>query len=191
MLVDDMAEELNTTSHTLPSTTREDAEWIDLRPSNISLALTSVAALLAAGVVLWMELEDLTRLILLAALLIAAVVDLYFVRLKGKDAIAAFRLMVFEDARTKSLPVNADVESSKPPLRIQLRYRYPSRRGGVAEAEATVEPRCYVSVYFTSIVYHFSNDPAWRKWYPRVLPIWPDSIGRDAFRRLRVQLKWR
>ncbi len=168
-----------------------EAAWVEIRSSNVNLALTLVAPLCAAAVLLVIELPDWIRAVLLLLLLLTTIADVYLVRHKSAHAIAAFYL--FEQPVTSRLPADAapPVTAAQPRLGIRLRYRHPGKRGGIAEAEGLVGPRSYVSTYFTSISYRLSDDPAWRRWFPRVVSLWADGIDREAFRQVRVRLKWR
>jgi len=172
--------------------------WVAVQPSLISLTLTLTLPLLAVGGLFWIELEEWVRGALLAALLVAVSIDVYIVRLKSANAIGAFRLVLIEKVSVaplgeppESIQPSAVVGANERQLHIKLRFRNPSKKRSSAEAEGVVAKQSYVSTYFTSISYRLPDDPRWRKWLPRVLPIWPDSIERDAFRQVRVLLKWR
>jgi hypothetical protein len=174
----------------------DNAEWIDIRPSNVNLGLTLVAPVCALAILFLIDVPDWVRAVLAFLLLIVTVIDIYHVRMRAAHAVAAFRLIRRTAAPTALAEPGADaqVHALTPPadpLAIQLKYRYPARNGGVAETEGLVNPRCYVSTYFTSISYRLATDPSWRRWFPRVLSIWADGIDKDAFRRVRVVLKWR
>jgi len=179
-----------------------DKRWIEIKPSNVNLALTLLAPLFAAGAVVVIEMPDWVRAVLLTLLFVATIADVYLVRHLSAGAVSAFYLFELDtpDRPDSVRPVVSGGESSPSQhgaqqgvarqLGIRLRYRYPAKRGGEVEAEGVVGSRAYVSTYFTSIPYRLLADPGWRRWFPRVVSVWADGIDREAFRRVRVQLKW-
>jgi hypothetical protein len=138
------------------------------------------------------DLPDWGRAVIATAVFLVTIVDVYFVRHRNARAISALCLERREGGVVAAAPAEAE-KADKPQreLVLRLRYRFPGRAGGAPEVDATVLPRCYVSTYFTSISYLMPSDPAWRRWFPRVLPIWADGIDAEDFRRVRVLLKWR
>jgi hypothetical protein len=48
----------------------------------------------------------------------------------------------------------------------------------------------FVTPWFTAIPFRLDGDGRWRKVWPRLLPLWPDSLDAEAFRQVRVRLKW-
>jgi len=179
-----------------------DERWIEVKPSNVNLALTLVATLFAAGVTLVVEMPDWVRAVLLTLLFVATIADVYLVRHLSAGAVSAFYLFELDTPLSpdsvrpvlsggESSPLGHGVQQAAArQLGIRLRYRHPAKRGGGVEAEGVVESRAYVSTYFTSIPYRLSGGPGWRRWFPQVVSLWADGIDREAFRRVRVQLKW-
>lgn len=173
-----------------------DIRWISLHPSNVNLALTVLAPVCAVALLFVVDLPDWGRAIIATAVLLVTVIDVYFVRQRNGRAISALSLERGKvdaggDVAPEAEMASGKIGESQQKLVLRLRYRFPSRVGGAAEVEATVLPRCYVSTYFTSISYLMPGDPAWRRWFPRVLTIWADGIDAEDFRRVRVLLKWR
>ncbi len=173
----------------------ETDSWIELRPSNVNLALTLAASLAALGVLFLIDVPEWARAAVAAALFIATAADVYFVRMRHARAVVAFRLTRVEEPVSSERLAQAGAPNGEMrlarELRIRLRYRNAKATGAAAEAEGIVMPRCYVSTYFTSIAYALPGDPGWRKWFPRVLPLWADGIDAECFRQVRVSLKWR
>jgi hypothetical protein len=171
-------------------TENQDPRWVNLRPSNTNLALTLLSALLACAALWLIDIPDWVRATILLLALIVLLCDVYIVRFKSANAIAAFYL--FE--RDIVLPQTADTDepSHQRVLCIRLRYANPSKRKSSApsEVEGVVTKSPYVSTYFTSIPYQLPDDPKWRRWMPRVLALWADGLDREQFRQVRVQLKW-
>jgi hypothetical protein len=170
--------------------------WISLRPSNVNLGLTLIAPVCPVALVFAVDLPEWGRALIVTAVFFVTVIDLYFVRHRNARSISAFLLErrkvdTVGDTATLDAKATGNMEDSPQKLILRLRYRFPDRAGGLAEVEAVVLPRCYVSTYFTSISYLMPGDPAWRRWFPRVLPIWADGIDAEDFRRVRVLLKWR
>ncbi|MFO0114080.1 MAG: hypothetical protein ACK53F_03705 [Betaproteobacteria bacterium] len=177
----------------------ESEAWIELRPSNVNLVLTLMASLSALGLLFLIDVPEWMRAAIVIVLLGGAVADVYFVRMRHARAVVAFRLTQIDQQSSPRAIIDdnasADAASARQGLGIQLRYRdswVTAPESEVeAEAEGVVLPRCYVSTYFTSIAYSLPDDPGWRRWFPRVLPLWADGIDAESFRQVRVRLKWR
>lgn len=73
-------------------------------------------------------------------------------------------------------------------LGLRLRLGRSPDAGQIVDAE--VLPNAFVTPLFVSIPYRQADDGRWRVWWPRVLPLWADQVEKDAFRRLRVRLRW-
>jgi|GEM_PF-1908434 len=179
-----------------------DERWIEIKPSNVNLALTLAAPLLAVVAAFFVQMPDWVRAAFLALLFLSTIADVYLVRHLSAGAVSAFYLFELDVPGSPHgpLPVVGAGEAYPPQHRtqpetarrlgIRLRYRHPTKRGGAVEAEGVLGSRAYVSTYFTSIPYRLPSDPRWRRWFPRVFSLWADGIDREAFRRVRVQLKW-
>lgn len=173
-----------------------DIRWVPLKPSHVNLALTLIAPICAVALLFIVDLPAGGRAVIALAVFVVTLIDVYFVRQSNARAIAALSLQrreadVAGDAGATAGMRPGKIGEQQQKLVLRLRYRFPARVGGVTEVEALVLPRCYVSTYFTSISYLMPGDPAWRRWFPRVLPIWADGIDAEEFRRIRVLLKWR
>ena len=162
-----------------------DPRWIELRVSRINIALNTAGVLIAictmASLPLPQWLQIATALIFLAAL----AWDLRLVMLKSGEAVGAFYVCDLDSSAHLNVP-----QSQAAKLGIRIRYALIGQ-GGVREAEGTILSGAFVSPWFTAVRYAMPGDPWWRKWWPRIIPIWPDSIAADQFRRLRVALKWK
>lgn len=169
--------------------------WIEIRPSNVNLALTLLVPLCAMAVLFLIELPDWLLAVLCTGLFLVTIADVYMVRQLSSGAVSAFRLFTppesFATGDMGGSEGDKSPRTSPQALGIRVRYRHPAKRGGVAEAEGVLGPRAYVSTYFTSFSYRLHGDPVWRRWFPRVISLWADGVDREAFRQVRVQLKWR
>ncbi len=178
----------------------QDPRWISLQPSLINLILTLLTGVLA-GASLWLiDIPEWVRAAILLWALIVLVIDVYWVRHQSAGAVGGFYLI----EREKVVPsLDQTTPSEKLPtpnktreLVVRLRYANPEKRkkaDGTIESEADgmVLSSPYVSTYFTTIPYRLPGDPPWRRWFPRVLALWADSLDRERFRETRVKLKWR
>jgi hypothetical protein len=166
-----------------------ETDWISLRPSKTSLLLTLTLPLAAAAVLFLLDLSQVVRLGLLCALLLVTVVDVYQVLQKHRGAVIAFRV------RRVVVDNEPEAEDGAPPskrgsaLLIDLRQRPTAGQTSGIEITAQVLPQTYVSVYFTSVAYRLGGDPAWRRYVPRVIAVWPDALEAEAYRQVRVLLR--
>ena len=173
-----------------------DPRWIMLRVSRINLGICVLGVLLAfpmmwvvSAVPVWI------RVALLAAFLFSMALDLRLVLLKGKDSVGAFYLFDLDrnaapaapDVRHGGLPAGKE----GPRLGIRIRLADTAKNISGAEREGVVLPGSFVSPWFTALRYRLPEDAAWRRWWPRVIPLWTDSLEAAAFRRTRVALKWK
>ena len=162
-----------------PANISADPRWIPVRVSRINLAVTGFGALLSFPVLLLLPIPLWIRLSLLAIFVAAMAWDIYLILLKAPGSAGAFYLFDL-DATAKS--------STSEQSRLGIRVR---RARTAAELEGTVLPKAFVSPWFTALRYRLPDDATWRRWWPRVIPLWTDSIDRDAFRKIRVELKWK
>ncbi len=174
----------------------QDSRWIIVKPSRIALAISLVGGVLAMVVVLFW-LPTLAHSVQLALALVASIAVLVHVRrslLRLPTSVLAFYLLELDvpiDAVGEMGDENAGAEDEKAPRPLQgmrLRFRTTAEE---EEILARVQANSFVTSWFTAIPYCLDTDRVWRKWWPRLLPIWPDAIEADDFRKLRVQLKWR
>jgi hypothetical protein len=154
----------------------QDPRWIRLRPSRIALGLSVGGALLAAIAIGVLPLPAALRATLLGAVGLLLLADFH-----GNHAhhgVESFCLLDSDPRR------DGDVG-----LAIRLRR---SRRGlQDVEIEGRVLDGAFVTPWFTSVPYRLPGDRRWRRIWPRLLALWPDRLEADAYRRLRVQLKWK
>jgi hypothetical protein len=165
-----------------------DPRWISIKPSTTNLILTLTSALLACGVLWLIDIEDWMRAIILLLALVVLAIDVYIVRFKSSDAIQAFYLFERDVVAASDPDAPSTLEKQ---LWVRIRFLNAAKRKSAAEIEALVHRAPYVSTYFSTIPYTLPNDPKWRRWLPRVISLWGDSLEREAFRQVRVQLKWR
>ncbi len=170
-----------------------ETEWISLRPSKTSLVLTLVLPVVAALVLFLLELSEVVRLGLLCVLLVVTVVDVYRVLQKHHGAVTSFRVRrVIAEPTPVDGASGIGPEAEKQPraaLQVSLRQRPSSGQLSATEITAEVLAQTYVSVYFTSIAYRRASDPAWRRYFPRILAIWPDAVDAELYRQVRVLLR--
>ncbi len=162
-----------------------DTRWIVLRVSRINIALNSIGVLMAIGAMAFLPLPQWLRISMALLFLAAFAWDLKLILLKSRDSVGAFYVFDLDSSVHAYAP---DTRSAK--LGIRVRYAIAGLIG-VREAEGAVLSGAFVSPWFTAVRYALPDDPRWRKWWPHILPIWPDCIAADQFRRLRVALKWK
>lgn len=153
-----------------------DPRWVAVKPSRIALALTGVMAMAALAVILWVPIPMGLQLVFLAFWLVAAFIEIRAGALLEPTSVLAFSL---KDA-------DAAPEGDRPPLRVALRTRRDNR-----ELEADLLYGGVVTPWFTTLKYRLPGDAAWRRFWPRVVPLWVDAIDAEAFRKLRVTLRWK
>ena len=166
----------------------QDPRWLRLRPSRIHLAVTMGGALAAVIILTLLHLPWWVRLVLMAAISFLAVREIRRARLLGCGAVTAFYLLDMKSPTDAAEGSNA-AESAV--LAIRLRHNAVQSQKVAAEVEGVVLVGAYVTPWFTSLPYRLPTDPGWRQWWPRIIALWPDSLDADAFRRVRVQLKWK
>ena len=174
--------------------TTTDPRWIAVKPSTTNLMLTLASAVLACGALWLIDIADWARAIILILALVVLTCDVYIVRFKSKEAIGAFYLFEREVPVPMLVPETpSDAMRVEKQLWVRIRYLNAAKRGAIDnnEVDALVHRSPYVSTYFSTIPYQLPNDPKWRRWLPRVISLWADSLDRDDFRQVRVRLKWR
>ena len=163
-----------------------DPRWIALSVSRINLFIDAVGILVALGTLGLVPLPAWLRVAVAVGFLAAFLWDLRLILLKSHQSVGAFYVF---DRDSPPEPANATRPSAK--LGIRVRYAIapisPTRR----EAEGVILSGAFVSPWFTAVRYALPHDPRWRKWWPHIIPIWPDSVAAESFRRLRVALKWK
>lgn len=169
-----------------PESAANDPRWIVLRVSRINLLISGVGVLLALGMLALVPLPTWLRGGLAVGFVAAFLWDLRLVLLKSMQSVNAFYLFDLDAAPDRS-------RVSPPPAKLGIRVRYASASGlqSTRKAEGIILSGAFVSPWFTAVRYALPQDPRWRKWWPHIIPIWPDSVAADAFRRVRVALKWK
>ena len=178
-----------------------DPRWIVLRVSRINLCITLVGALLAFPLMWWLSMVPAwVRLTLLLAFALSMAWDLWLILLKGRHSVGAFYLFDLDtvlehhtglDVQGAESRTAARAKSDAPKLGIQVRFANAAKYLLAAEREGVVLHGAFVSPWFTALRYRLPDDPAWRRYWPRVIPLWQDSLDAAEFRRLRVMLKWK
>jgi hypothetical protein len=165
--------------------TRDDPRWIAIRVSRVNLAVTLVGAAMAFPALFLVPIAPGARAALLVALLLAMTGDLVLALLRLPSSVVAFYLI--------DLDRLASAGASEPGPAQGIRIRQRGRRASPAgpEREGVVLAGSFVTPWFTALRYRLPRDAAWRRAWPRVIPLWPDSIAPDEFRRTRVALKWK
>ena len=167
-----------------------DPRWITVRVSRINLAVTLIGALLAFPGLFLVPLSAQVRIALLVAFVLAIAWDLYLIFLKSPDSARAFYLFDLDVPKSALTPGKVEKSSSADPvLGVQMRVTGSSLLG--AEKSGVVLRAAFVSPWFTALRYRLPNDPAWRRYWPHVIPLWSDSIDKEEFRKIRVALRWK
>lgn len=181
----------------------QDPRWIRLRPSRIHLAVAVAGALGAGVVIALLPILAWVQLGMIAAIVLLALHEIHRARLRGAGAASAFYLFDV-DAAAEFEPHSIVARRARPALAIRLRLAAEQgnrgKKGNRAQKppadlgdviEGVVLANAYVTPWFTSLPYRLTSDPPWRQRWPRIISLWPDSLDADAYRRVRVQLKWK
>lgn len=173
-----------------PQAPQEEADprWVNLRPSCLAIGITAVAAAAALAVILLTPLPIWLRGFFLLFWVVASYIEFSAAALMPKRAVVAFAL---RDA--DPMPEMSDTtDSPGSPLKLDLRLRGVKTLAAAPEIhDATVLYGGVVTPWFTTLKYRLPDDAKWRRWWPRVVPVWSDAIDAEAFRKLRVALKWK
>ena len=181
-----------------PENNSSDPRWIALRVSRINLAITVLGVLLAFPVMWWLRREVPLWVMVMLALLFALSVswDLWQILHKDRDSVGAFHLFDLDQAASRTaegaqIATLAKANGMSPKLGIRVKFANTKKHPVSAEREGTVLPKAFVSPWFTAVRYRSPEDPAWRRFWPRVIALWPDSLDAQEFRKIRVMLKWK
>ena len=169
-----------------PESATNDPRWILLRASRISLLLSGVGILLSLAVLALVPLPVWLRVGLGVVFFAGFLWELQLILLKGTKSVNAFYLFDLD-----TVPGEDSLPLQRAKLGIRMRCVGDSGLPPTREAQGVIQHGAFVSPWFTTVHYVLPQDPRWRKWWPHVIPIWPDSIAADAFRRVRVALKWK
>lgn len=163
-----------------------DPRWLLLRVSRINLALDAVGVTVAIGTLVVVPIPAWLRFGLVIAYLAAFVWDLRLILLQSRQSVDAFYLFDVDAAPET-------VAAARPAAKLAIRVRYAVASGlqEKREVEGIILSGAFVSPWFTAIRYALPQDPRWRKWWPHIIPIWPDSMPAESFRRVRVALNWK
>jgi hypothetical protein len=178
----------------VPNQQIQDHRWIQIKPSRLALVVSGLGASLAFAIVVFLLPNDAVaiwaKVVLLFALGAAIWLHLRDALLLSSSAITAFYLLELDAKPSLDADFGSGKNTKEETQGMRLSYVKP---GGTHEIDATarLQTGAFVTPWFTAVPYSLENDRAWRKFWPRVLPIWRDGIEADAFRRVRVQLKWR
>lgn len=166
----------------------EDPRWIPIRVSRINLALTLGGAAVAFPLLFVVPIAPAMRAALCLAFALAMAFDLVLTLLRVPHSATAFYLF---DIAADSPSPKPNPAGDAPALGIRVRFRGRADQTSAPEHDGTVSAGSFVTPWFTALRYRLPQDPAWRRLWPRVIPLWPDSIGVEDFRRTRVALKWK
>jgi hypothetical protein len=165
-----------------PAETGEDPRWVALRPSRIALGITVLAAAAALAVIALTPLPLGLRVSFLIVWIVFSFLEFTSVALLPQRSVIAFAL---HDADRAS-------DGKGPALKVDLRLRGSKSLTAAPEIHAAqVLHGGVVTPWFTALKYRLPGDPRWRRFWPRVVPVWIDALDAEAFRRLRVALKWK
>ena len=164
----------------------DDPRWIALRVSRINVGVIVVGALLALAMIyLLRELSAWIRYLLLAGLLFSMAWDLRQTLLKARNSVVAFYLFDLD------APADDTANADTPKLGMHIRFANAGSLLAAPEREGVVLRKAFVSPWFTAMRYRLPDDPVWRRWWPKVIALWPDSLDVDEFRKIRVALNWK
>ncbi|MBL8512828.1 MAG: hypothetical protein JNJ55_02470 [Betaproteobacteria bacterium] len=159
-----------------------DPRWVLLRPSRAALGITVLAAAAALAVIALTPLPFGLRVFFLIVWIAFSYLEFTSVALISRRSVVAFAL---RDA-------DAPLEGQGPPLMVDLRLRATKSLTDAPEIHgAQVLHGGVVTPWFTALKYRLPDDPRWRRFWPRVVPVWFDALDADSFRKLRVALKWK
>ena len=164
----------------------QDPRWIALRVSRINLIISGVGVVFALAMLGLVPLPNGLRLVLATVFFAAFLWDLRLILLKSSRSVNAFYLFDLDVS-------DGAGEVTSQPAKLGIRVRHVRESGLLATNanEGIILSGAFVSPWFTAVRYKLPRDPAWRKWWPHIIPVWADSVAADAFRRLRVALKWK
>ncbi len=158
-----------------------------MRVSRINLAISVAGVLLAFPIMYLIQgMPQVVRLSVLLLFVLAMAWDLHLILLKGRHSVGAFYL--FDRDPVKKTDADAK-QGSK--LGIRVRFARKSLTVDDDGREGEVLAGAFVSPWFTALRYRLPDDSAWRRYWPRIIPLWRDSIDAGEFRKVRVALKWK
>jgi hypothetical protein len=159
-----------------------DPRWLELRPSRIALGVTFLAAATALAVIALTPLPPWLRVVFLVLWVAISYLEFTSAALVSRRSVVAFALRDADRA----------IEAAGPRITVDLRLRGPKSLSAPPKIpDAEVLEGGVVTPWFTAIKYRLPNDAYWRKFCPRVVPVWVDALDAEQFRKLRVALKWK
>lgn len=156
-----------------------------LRRSWLHLGVCLLGVLIAVAVLVVMPMPAAIRAALGLLLVATAMVEASTALLRSRDTIRSFSLFratVDDDA--------AQRDRVRAPLTILIRRGDDDRTTGSHEHRGVIHAGSVAMPLLVSILYSLESDRWWRRIFPRVIAVWPDSMPPDEFRQLRVLLKW-
>lgn len=158
-----------------------DARWVTLAPSRLQWTLIAAIALAALILLVMVAVAENTLMPPFVALLLGAALAAGI----SWECLLRNRFAPQRVVALYLVEIDAPVRGDPPLLGVRLRFADQHEEDGVVIAPAFVTP------WLSTIRYRLNGDARWRRFWPRVLPLWRDALERDAFRRIRVQLKWK
>lgn len=170
-----------------PANISSDPRWIAIRVSRINLAISAAGLVLAVPIMLLMERLPLTLRLSISLLFILAMAwDLHLILLKGRRSVRAFYLFDRDPPK-----MNDVVPEAASKLGIRVQFAGAPLLEGDPGREGEVLSGAFVSPWFATLRYRLPDDPTWRRFWPRIIPLWRDSLDAEEFRKVRVALKWK
>lgn len=170
---------------------KQDHRWIQLAPSRLQIALTLLGALMAIALlvlVAWPAAFAASWRWLLVGLVSAGTLwELRQIFLQSAASIHAFYLLEIESETDIGEDYGNQAHDHGPKLGIRLQC---GRKHNMQFQQADVLKGAFVMPWFTAVPYRLPGDGFIRQIWPRILPLWRDSLDADAFRAVRMRLRW-
>ena len=179
----------------------KDPRWIQLKPSRLQLAFMLAGASVAVAVlVLTPEVSTRLRGLVVAAICLQIVWEIW--RQFGGDAqmVTAFYFITLDPQLDRSgerdRRSNPNDDESGNQTKTKKNVKAPAKLGIRLQLKNTtiqqgeVKEGAFVMPWFANVPYQLPNDGWLRKIWPRTLSLWPDRLEVEAFRTVRVKLRW-
>lgn len=108
--------------------------------------------------------------------------EVRLVLLGGANAVRAFYLVELDAGATGGNDSEAATRATKLGIRLQC--------NNAAIQQGEVSDGAFVMPWFAAVPYRLPGDGRIRKFWPRTLPLWRDSMNAEDFRAVRVRLRW-
>ena len=167
-----------------------DPRWVQLNPSRIQIALTLLGAALAIGILVLVDWPHSVpvygRWAIVGLAIMATSWEVTLVLLRGATSVRAFYWVELDAdvAGSNDRKAAAPVPTPKTKLGIRLQCR------NAAVQQGEVSDGAFVMPWFAAVPYRLPGDGRIRKLWPRILPLWRDSMNAEDFRAVRVRLRW-